>query len=99
MDCYSYKFGTPAQDKKIGGRDDIINKKSTVSNNITTVTFERLLNTNDKYDTVINLENTMDIALAWLPNANFSYHKNNVVFITLSYDRKTKELIFTKQGD
>ena len=99
LDCYSKKWGIPAQDTSlVGGKDNIMNKSTIVSNNITTVTFERLLNTKDFYDKVINLEKPMLISLAWLPNAPLSYHgKDNHADFLLSYDKQTRHLIFTKQ--
>ena len=53
VDTYSLGHKTPTEDVKLGGTDDLKNVKYTSSNDTLTITYERLFNTNDKYDAVL----------------------------------------------
>jgi hypothetical protein len=65
-DTYSTGRSTPSLDADMGGVDDLKNFKYYAgSNGYYVVEFTRPLNTNDKYDAVINLDTTTNLIVAW----------------------------------
>ena len=95
-DYWSVGHRKPAEDIAKGGTDDILNQSITKNGNISIITFERLLDTKDKFDTVIDIDKTMNISLAWKPQIGLSNHgKENRKPLFLFLNNKTKDFIFS----
>jgi hypothetical protein len=52
-DTFSLGHKTPTGDVKLGGTEDLKNVNFTIENETMTITYDRLFNTNDKYDVVL----------------------------------------------
>jgi hypothetical protein len=67
-DSYSKGYSAPSPDGDFGGTNDLkfINYSTDSSGNYI-MQFSRVLRTNDKYDTAINLDATNNLIIAWGP--------------------------------
>ena len=96
-DYWSYNHKAPVPDKDIpGARDDILSKSISTSNGVSTITFERLLVTNDSWNFSINLSTPLNITFAWRTVASLEFHGIDFKYAELDYDRSTKNLLFTE---
>jgi DOMON domain len=67
-DYYSLDYDPPRTDKSLGGGNDIIYQSGGYVNGNINVTFTRLLNTGDKFDSVIVPDVKQNICWAYLNN-------------------------------
>ena len=81
LDTWSTRHRRPTEDTKIGGTNDIKKPKLLKKAGLSIITFERKINTEDQYDSVIELSKSNEISLAWLPENAISYHDQNLKFL------------------
>jgi DOMON domain len=67
-DYYSLSHDPPSTDESLGGQDNIKNQSGGYANKNINVTFTRLLNTGDKFDSVIVPDVRQSICWAYLNN-------------------------------
>jgi DOMON domain. len=81
-DYYSYGDFTPSEDTQLGGQNNLIFISGGLdSNGYINVTFKRLLNTEDTYDSVIVPDEPRNINWAYLDHqAGWLQHSNESTF-------------------
>ena len=96
-DLWSTDQDFPAPDTALsGGKNDIMDLKSFKEGSDGVITYWRYLDTNDKYDNVINSNGKTHFELAWFEEElDISKHASQIRFGSINVNSSKKEISFT----